>query len=128
MSYRVFEELVKTDFVKDNNFYDLGVSTYTWYNNAARDLMLNGTILLEYPTLNELGKPYQIGYHKFLETEKNTINDFNHYHVFEYRKLKDGEYKYDVVLKGPIHKAHSFFGPMFLKLTNGIIERLPTKL
>ena len=126
MSYWVFEELVPTDFIKDNNVYDLGVSTYTWYNNTARDLMLNGTILLEYPTLNELGKPYQIGYHKFLETEEYTINGFNHYHVFEYRKLKDGEYKYDVVLKGPIHKAHSFFSPLFIKLSDGLIERYPT--
>ncbi len=125
ISYWAYEELVPTDFIKDNNVYDLGVSTYTWYNNKARELMINGTKLLESTILNELGKPYQIGYHKFLETEKYTINGFNHYHVFEYQKLKDGTFGYYDVKKGAIHNAHSFFGPMFIKLADGTTERYP---
>jgi hypothetical protein len=127
ISYWEFEELVSTDFVKDYNVYDLGVSTYTWYNNTARQLMMGGTTLLENLTYNELGKPYEIGYHNFLKTEERTLNGFNHYHVFEYQELDDnGVYGYDEVKKGSIRKAHSFFGLMYFRWPNGSIETFPT--
>lgn len=126
MSFWEFEELVSTEFVMDNNVYDLGVSTYTWYNNTARKLMINGTKLLENITYNELGQPYEIGYHNFLKTEEHTINGFNHYHVFEYQQFKDGTFGYDEVKKGSIRKAHSFFGLMYLRWPNGTIETYPT--
>lgn len=126
MSFWEFEELVSTEFVMDNNVYDLGVSTYTWYNNTARKLMINGTKLLENITYNELGQPYEIGYHNFLKTEEHTLNGFNHYHVFEYQQFKDGTFGYDEVKKGSIRKAHSFFGLMYLRWPNGTIETYPT--
>jgi len=124
-SYWEFEEVVSTDFVKDNNVYDLGISTYTWYNNTARQLMMSGTNLLENVTYNEFGKPYQIGYHNFLKTEERTVNGFNHYHVFEYRELSTGVYGYDEVKKGIIHKSHSFFGLMYYRCSDGTIETYP---
>lgn len=126
MSYWIFEELVTVDFVKDNNVYDLGVSTYTWYNNKAKDLMANGSELLEENRFNELSKPYEIGYHRFLETEEFTLNGFNHYHVFEYQQFKDKTFGYDKVKNGSISKAHSFFGLMYLRWPDGSIETYPT--
>ncbi|MGM9814017.1 MAG: hypothetical protein ACI32C_03860 [Candidatus Enteromonas sp.] len=114
MSYWQFETPVPIDFVMDYNLYDLGISTYTWYNNTARRLMMNGTALLESTTYNSLGEPYQIGYHKFQEKEKKVLNGFNHYHVFEYQDV-NGVFQYERITTNPHRKAHSFFGLMYFR-------------
>lgn len=125
LSFWWFDGVVTEDFVTANNIYDRGISTYTWFQNRARRMMKEGTILLERLTYNEYRKPYKIGYHSFFQTEKVSINGFHHYHVFEttgdngkleFKKIRDS--------KGPISKAHSFFGFMFFRLS-GIIEKYP---
>lgn len=125
ISYWGHDGLIPADFVVDNNVYDTGISTYTWYNDKARQLMLNGATLLEDNYVNELGKPYKIGYHNFLKTESHTINGFNHYHVFDYQKKKDGTFGYEAIKKGKIADAHSFFGLMYLKNPDGSFETYP---
>jgi len=60
---------------------------------------------------NNKDNRYKIGYHNFLKTETHNMNGWNHYHIFERKENGD----YDELEHGLDSKAHSFFGPMFLR-------------
>ncbi|MEG2269989.1 MAG: hypothetical protein RR909_01475 [Bacilli bacterium] len=105
------------DFVTSFNLYDYGISTYTWYNDNARRLMLNGSTKIQYnPT------EYTIMYHNFLIND-TALNGWNHYHIYGVKLNSETNQKEYNDLHGDLlHKAHSFFGLMYLKSIDGQIE------
>ena len=113
-SYWITAKIVDENYVTENHLYDLGISTYTWYNNTARRMMQNGGSSLISSDHNEIN--YKVGYHNFLKTESVTLNGWNHYHIFKKYISDDQKESYFSKIKtGPESKAHSFFGPMYLK-------------
>ena len=66
---------------------------------------------------------FNIIYHKFTDCEQHNRNGWNHYHIYQftgetYEKLDDA-----------LGKAHSFFGPMFLRASgySEEVERYPDR-
>lgn len=68
--------------------------------------------LLKNNLANSLGKPYKLEKHRF-ETDENSQNGFDHYHVYECTNLENNTY--EKVKNSKVKKAHSFFGEMHFK-------------
>ena len=111
-SYWMWSGITTYKFVTDNNLYDLGISTYTFFESKAVSLLENGTVLLKNNLVNSLGKPYKLVKHNF-DDDKNSQNGFNHYHVYECTNLESNTY--GKVKNSKVNKTHSFFGEMHFK-------------
>ncbi len=102
---------VKENFVTSNNLYDLGVCTYTWYNNTAKRMMANGSA-----TIN--GDYSLLIYDKTID--QNDIFGWNHYHL----GVRNGGNVERNNVK-PFSWAHSFFGLLYIS-ENGNYKTYPT--
>lgn len=102
---------VDEEYVVNNKLYDLGVCTYTWYNNTAKRMMVNGS--------NRIHGNYDLlVYDKTID--QGDVYGWNHYHL--------GEKKGDTVVRVeeiPCRWAHSFFGLLYIN-TNGNYTKYPS--
>lgn len=117
LSYWIATVTVTESFVKTFHLYDYGISTYTWYNDTARRMMVDGG---SEKLLNDKAwTSYRLEYHPFLTKDEHSMNGWNHYHVFQKNPNwpKNNEDEFIPVENNPVRKAHSFFGPMFLRKT-----------
>ena len=98
-------EKVDENFVTSNNLYDLGVCTYTWYNNTAKRMMANGSA-----TIN--GDYSLLIYDKTID--QNDAFGWNHYHL----GVRNGKNVERNNIE-PYRYAHSFFGLLYIKENGG---------
>lgn len=117
-SFWIASDIVDEQYVEDSEIYDKGISTYTWYNDTARRRRQKGSETRKYNSI-----AHKIIYHKFTEAESHNRNGWNHYHIY---KLDGKEYVKCNTLLG---KAHSFFGPRFLRKSGygDEVERYPDR-
>lgn len=117
VSYWKTTVTVTENFVKKHHLYDYGVSTYTWYNDTAKRMMVDGgsTKLLN----DQTGELYRLEYHRFLTKDEHSMNGWNHYRIFERNPEwpTPNEDEFTEMKHGLDRKAHSFFDPMFLRKT-----------
>lgn len=117
LSFWYSDEAVDSDYVTTFKLYDLGISTYTWLQYKAYSMMAFGTTLFS----GRNSEKYHIKYHSFVGTEKNSMNGWDHYHVYK-EGINPLTKKEDLVrIEGKlIRNAHSFFGAMYMRLTPGV--------
>ena len=102
---------VSEDFVTSNKLYDLGICTYTWYNNIAKRMMANGSIKIN-------GDYTLLIYERTID--QGDVFGWNHYHLGE--RNGDAVEKID---ERPWRWAHSLFGLLRIK-ENGNYNTYPT--
>lgn len=101
---------VDEEFVINNKLYDLGVCTYTWYNNIAKRMMAEGS--------NRINGNYKLLiYDKTIN--QHDVYGWNHYHLGE----KDGD-KVKRIEQKPYKFAHSLFGLLYIN-TDGNYTTYP---
>lgn len=106
---------VDYEYVIKNQIYDKGISTHTWtYGRALNMVMNGGSSKIKNDKIN-----YGPLYHSFLGTEHRNMNGWDHFHIGE-RNAETG--KLQELNNGLDKKAHSFFGPMYLRKAPGVDE------
>lgn len=91
---------VDEEFVINNKLYDLGVCTYTRYNNTAKGMMAKGS--------NRINGNYDLLiYDKTID--QGDVYGWNHYHLGE----RKGD-KVERMEERPYSWAHSFFGLLYI--------------
>lgn len=115
-------DYVSKDYVVNNRLCEAPYffSTYTWYNNTAKNLLLNSAP--NYSMYGGFGNN-NIIYHRFTEM-KNVIYGWNHYHIGMYDSVTGKTKTYPQIkdVNGntipSIHDVHSFFGLTYIRLAN----------
>lgn len=101
--------------VIDEKLYNLGVCTYTWYNNTAKKMMAEGSILNGDYSLLIYERPDE---GTATVHGENDLIGWNHYHLGR-KVLKNGEYVLDKYETKPYKWAHSMFGKLAYREVGG---------
>lgn len=106
-SYALFDQV----FVIENKLYDYGMSTYTWSETDAIDMLWLGSTVLSECSDGGFG----VIKHKYLDTEKNSLNGWDHYHIGKRIGGTDDSPAYMPYKILNYYNVHSFFGVMYLR-------------
>lgn len=101
--------------VIDEKIYNLGVCTYTWYNNTAKKMMAEGSILNGDYSLLIYERPDN---GTATVHGENDLIGWNHYHLGK-KVLNNGQYEIVKYENKPYKWAHSMFGKLAYRETGG---------
>lgn len=104
-------DIVDEEFVTSNRLYDLGICTYTWYNNVAKRMMANGS--------KHINGDYTLLIYETLISHNSGFG-WNHYHLGQ--RVDDKVIKFN---NPPLSWSHSLFGLLYIK-ENGSYKTYPT--